>query len=307
MYEIFQGYEAFARAGYLAARSEKAEIGIGVLNSYSRHPAVTAMGLSFLSNMTGGRAAVVVGVGGDSWVGGMLGYDQKGSVQRFREYVSVLNRLLLGETVNLRSANFALNGVKLNPLPENPIPIIAACEQPKMMQVAGEIADGVYLEPSCCPIGYIKWAAKTATQSHKGSSEFRVIANLPIWITEDIEDARSSMKPTIAFHLSFPGEGELYLDKAGFPSSLAKEIGEVSGVRSRIRDGRALTGVFGSDGLKKAAQMVPNEFIDQCALIGDLKTCKNRLAELEKAGLTDVVFSFQDDRKEDLAILMGPR
>jgi 5,10-methylenetetrahydromethanopterin reductase len=307
IYEIFQGYEAFARAGYIAGKLEKAKIGVGVVNSYSRHPAITAMGASFLANMTGGRATLVAGVGGDSWVGGMLGYDQTGPVKRFREFVMLLRQLLRGETVNHRSTNFALNGVKLNPVPEDPLPIVVACEQQKMMTLAGEIADGVYLEPSCCPMGYIRWAAQTARRSHKESGEFAVIANLPLRITDNPEEAHASIKPMIAFHLSFPGEGELYLEKAGFPPTLSKEIGETSGVRLLLREGRSPTGVFGSERLKKAAELVPDEFIDQCSIIGDLDTCKGRLSELEKAGLTDLVVSFQDDRKEDLAILPGPR
>jgi 5,10-methylenetetrahydromethanopterin reductase len=307
MYEIFQGYEAFARAGYVAGKLERAKIGVGVLNSYSRHPAISAMGASFLANMTGGRATLVAGVGGDSWVGRMLGYDQAGPVERFREFVTLLRQLLRGETVNHRSANFTLNGVKLNPVAEHPLPIIVACEQQKMMMLAGEIADGVYLEPSCCPMGYIKWATQTTRRSHKGPGEFKVIANLPLRITENPGEARASIKPMIAFHLSFPGEGELYLEKAGFPPALSKEIGETSGIRSLLREGRSPTGVFGSERLKKAAEIVPDEFIDQCSVIGDLDACRARLSELEKAGLTDLVVSFQDDRKEDLAILPGPR
>ncbi len=176
-----------------------------------------------------------------------------------------------------------------------------------MKDLAGKIADGVYLEPSCCPIGYIKWAAETVKRSHPGSKNFRVIANLPLAITEDVDKARSSIKPTIAFHLSFPGEGELYLEKAGFSPSLSKEIGEASGVLSRIREGRSLSGVFGSENLKKAAELVPDKFIEQCAVIGDLHSCKRKLAELESAGLTDIVFSFEDDRTGDLAILPGIR
>jgi len=59
MYEIFQGYEAFSRAGYLAAITKKAKIGAGVVNSYSRHPTITAMGAAFLANVTQGRANLV--------------------------------------------------------------------------------------------------------------------------------------------------------------------------------------------------------------------------------------------------------
>jgi 5,10-methylenetetrahydromethanopterin reductase len=303
MYEIFQGYEAFSRAGYLAAITEKARIGVGVVNSYSRHPTVTAMGASFLANVTQGRASLVIGVGGDSWVGGMLGYDQSHPLQRFREYVAVLRDLLKGNEVNHHSTNFILNEVKLAPAPEYPVPIIVACEQPQMMKLAGKLSDGLYLEPACCSIGYIKWVAQTVRVSRPEKERFQLIANLQLRITEDPQVARDAMKPTLAFHLSFPGEGELYLEKAGLPTTLAEEIGNASGVRKLIREKRSPLEAFETDGLKKAAKLVPDEFVDQCAVIGDVATCRDRLLELEKAGLTDVVFSFQGDQDENLGIL----
>jgi len=304
MYEIFQGYEAFARAGYLAAFTTKPRIAVGVINSYSRHPTVTAMGVSFLANITGGRATLVIGVGGDSWVGGTLGYDQSKPLRRFGEYIGILRNLLEGLEVDYHTRNFTLNKVKLNPTPEHVVPIIVACEQPEMMRLAGKLADGIYLEPSCCSIGYIRWVDQTVKETRPETRRFQVIANLPLRITEDVDKARSEIKPMLAFHLSFPGEGELYLEKAGFPPSLAKEIGEASGVRRLLREKRSPLEAFGKD-IEGAAEMVPDEFVDQCAVMGDLKTCKDRLTELESAGLTDVVFSFQDDQAENLRILPG--
>lgn len=304
MYEIFQGYEAFARAGYLAAITTRPRIAVGVVNSYSRHPAITAMGASFLANLTGGRATLVIGVGGDSWVGGMLGYDQSKPRQRFEEYMDILRSLLSGSQVAHHTSNFILNKVKLSPIPEHAVPIIVACEQPEMMKLAGRLADGIYLEPSCCSIGYIRWVVQTIQESRRETRPFQVVANLPLRITEDVEGARSAIKPMLAFHLSFPGEGELYLEKAGFPPSLAEEIGEASGVRRLLREKRSPLEAF-EKGIEKAAEMVPDEFVDQCAVMGDLATCKDRLTELERAGLTDVVFSFQDDQSENLKILPG--
>jgi 5,10-methylenetetrahydromethanopterin reductase len=304
MYEIFQGYEAFARAGYLAAITTKSRIAVGVVNSYSRHPAITAMGASFLANLTGGRASLVIGVGGDSWVGGTLGYDQSKPLRRFGEYIGILRNLLEGREVDHHGSNFTLNKVKLNPTPDYPIPIIVACEQPEMMRLAGKLADGIYLEPSCCSIGYIKWVVQTIKETRPETRRFQMIANLPLRITNDVARARSEVKPMLAFHLSFPGEGELYLEKAGFPPSLSKEIGEASGVRRLLREKRSPLEAF-EEGIENAAKMVPDEFVDQCAVMGDLKTCKGRLTELESAGLTDVVFSFQDDQGENLRILPG--
>jgi 5,10-methylenetetrahydromethanopterin reductase len=302
-YEIFRGYEAFARAGYLAGITSNAKIGVGVVNPYSRHPAVTAMGAMFLSNFSGGRGTLVVGVGSGDWVGGLLGYDQSKPGQRLSEYVSILRRLLEGEEVTYRSDSFALNKVKLFPGPEHPVPIIIACEQPKMIRLAGKIGDGLYLEPTCCPIGYIKWAKRMVEESGAKGRDFRLIANLPLSVTDNPEKARAEMKPTMAFHLSFPQEAKLYLEKSGFPASLGEEIGRVSGVPKLIQEGKNPAEAFDNGGLQKAAALVPDEFVDQSSVIGDLATCRSRLLELEKAGLTDVVFSFQDGNERNFSVL----
>jgi hypothetical protein len=109
----------------------------------------------------------------------------------------------------------------------------------------------------------------------------------------------------IAFHLSFPGEEELYMEKAGFPTSLAAEIGNASGVRQLIREKRSPLEAFENGAIYKAAAIVPDEFVDQCAMIGDVATCRGRLSELAKTGLTDVVFSFQDSQPRNIEILPG--
>ena len=303
MYEIFQGYEAFSRAGFLSAIAHKAKISVGVVNSYSRHPVITAMGAAFLSNLSGGRAQIVLGIGGDSWVGDILGYDQSRPLRRFKEFTTILRGLLNGKTMDSQSGNFKINNVRLDPASQHNIPIIVACEQPSMMRLAGRIGDGVYLEPACCPEGYIRWAAETARHASTAPDGFRIIANLPLKITRDHQKARDSAKPMLAFHLSFPGEGELYLEKAGFPKALASEIGEASGVRKLLRAHQDPTQVFENRMIQKGASLVPNEFVDQCIVMGTQEECLDRLAELERAGLTDIVFSFQEDYSEKIAFL----
>jgi 5,10-methylenetetrahydromethanopterin reductase len=302
-YEIFMGYEAFARAGYLVALTSQARIGVGVVNSYSRHPAITAMGASFLANLSGGRATLVVGVGGDSWVGGMLGFEQPRPLKRFREFLETLQALFRGETVTLHSEAFQLNKVKLDPAPEHQIPIIVACEHEAMMRTAGELADGVYLEPSCCPTGYVRWAVQTVRDKRSQTKPFSVIANLPLEVTTDLQRARSSLKPMLAFHLSFPSEGRLYLEKAGFPASLAEKIGDASGIPELLKANRNPLESFETGAVNKAAEFVPDEFVDQCAVIGTPEACKDRLSELERAGVTDIAFSMRGNSAKNMGFV----
>ncbi len=305
MYEIFQGYEAFARAGYIAAKTSRAAINVGTINPYTRHPAVVGMGANFLSTFTKGRASVLVGYGNPSWVGKVLGYERVRPRERTEEFVGILRQLFKGEEVTHRSKNFVLDRVKLAPGPEYKIPIIMAAIQPPTLELAGRIADGAFLQPDCCTTGFIKRAARIAKSQCKNDG-FKVIASMPLVITKDLEKARASIKPLLAFHLSHPAEGKMHFEEAGYPVSLSDEIGEASGVRRLLREGRNPVAVFETDALNKAGELVPDDYVDQCSVIGDLDTCKDRLKELERAGLTDVVFSFPYDAKDELAILGRP-
>jgi 5,10-methylenetetrahydromethanopterin reductase len=82
------------------------------------------------------------------------GIDSPRPLKTMREYVEILRQFLCGETVNFHGDMFQINGAKMGFMPSAPIPMYVTAVRSKMLQLAGEIGDGVLLSAGCAP-GYI--------------------------------------------------------------------------------------------------------------------------------------------------------
>lgn len=129
--------DAFVMLGLIARETTSIRLGPGVTNLITRHPTVVANSLVTLRSLAPGR--VLAGVGaGDSAVY-PLGLKPQ-SVVRLGEGIGNLRALLAGETIESPNDEVRLSGV------EGPAePIFLAASQPRMLQLAGAVADGVII------------------------------------------------------------------------------------------------------------------------------------------------------------------
>lgn len=127
--------DAYMVLAVLARETERLRLGPGVTNLLTRHETVVANAMATLTTIAPGR--VLVGVGtGDSSVR-PLGLAPL-ALQEFRRRVDTLKALMRGESVEIGGRS-----VRLSVIPELPPPVYAAATQPKMLRVAGAVADGV--------------------------------------------------------------------------------------------------------------------------------------------------------------------
>ncbi len=77
MYETYFAAESFSRAGFIAALTEHCKIATGVVNPYTRHPGLIALGAATLDRLSGGRLILVMSSGGKEWTEGILGYSRR--------------------------------------------------------------------------------------------------------------------------------------------------------------------------------------------------------------------------------------
>lgn len=129
----------------LAAAAQKtSRIMLGpVTNAYTRHPAVTAVALATLNELSGGRVLTTI-VAGGSVVLDPMGIPLKTPLTVVRESIEVLRQLWTGKTIDWQGKRFSLRQAKMN-LPEQHIPIWMAVRGSKMLSLAGEVADGILL------------------------------------------------------------------------------------------------------------------------------------------------------------------
>ena len=126
-------HELYVCLTVAALNTEKALVGPMVTNPLTRHPAVTAAAIATLDELTGGRAFLGLGTG-DSAVHN-LGYKPV-SRARLRRYVDAVRRLLAGEEVDWEG------GIGHTRWVRRPVPIILSAEGPRILKLAGEVADG---------------------------------------------------------------------------------------------------------------------------------------------------------------------
>ncbi|PYM98354.1 MAG: hypothetical protein DME08_08065 [Candidatus Rokuibacteriota bacterium] len=135
---------AYAVAAAAAAVSVRGVIGLGVVNPYTRHPAVVAMETATLAAIAPGRVVLGLGSSNRHWIEHQMGIPFKTPLRGLRESVEIVRRLLNGERVTYAGELFAVNDVKLEAPPPSRVPIMLGVKGPRALALAAEIADGVH-------------------------------------------------------------------------------------------------------------------------------------------------------------------
>src|SRR5918911_4628424 len=132
------GHDAFTPLAMAATWSDGLRLGTGVVNSFTRGPAVLAQHCAALQEASGGRFVLGIGSSSNVIVERWNGIPFEKPRTRVRETVEFLRAALAGERAG--EGRF-----KLEQPPEQPVPIVIAALRERMLQTAGEIGDGAFL------------------------------------------------------------------------------------------------------------------------------------------------------------------
>ena len=140
------GLDAFAALGAVGQRCCTPKLGVGLTNPFARHLVQTASAALTVDRMAGGNR-VIVAIGRSARYGvEHLGIHFGDGNAALRDSVTILKRLLRGETVTVETEHFQMHDHQLTwPIPDPPIPVYMGAIGPKTLEMAGEIADGVLL------------------------------------------------------------------------------------------------------------------------------------------------------------------
>jgi 5,10-methylenetetrahydromethanopterin reductase len=205
--------EVYSCLGQLAAHTSKVLLGPCVTDPFARHPALTAMAIGTLDEISGGRAILGIGAGISGFA--ELGIERKKPARAIREAIQVIRALLRAETVDYRGEVVAFNHGRLSFLPLRPeIPIYVASNGPLGQRVAAEIADGVIMEgcASATEVHAFRAAVEgAARKARRDPRAIRIITRLNACIAADGRLARDAVRPAVARYL---GAGRLRLRTA---------------------------------------------------------------------------------------------
>src|SRR5687767_1787071 len=128
---------------HYAAHTSRIRLGTGVTPIYTRVPANMAQTAATVDEISGGRLNLGLGVSHRPVVEGWFGQTIDKPVSEMREYVAIVRAILRGE--DPPPGEKWRTGFHLGMEPRPDLPIYVAALSPKMLQLAGEIADGVVL------------------------------------------------------------------------------------------------------------------------------------------------------------------
>ena len=127
-------------------KTNRIELGTAVVPTFPRHPVVLAQQALTAQAATGGRLTLGVGVSHKSTIEGWLGLSYDRPASHMKEYLSVLRPLLNEEGVNFTGKEFRVNTALQVP-DAMTCPVLVSALGPRMLAIAGELADIPQIEP----------------------------------------------------------------------------------------------------------------------------------------------------------------
>jgi alkanesulfonate monooxygenase SsuD/methylene tetrahydromethanopterin reductase-like flavin-dependent oxidoreductase (luciferase family) len=248
-------YDAFTPLAALAPVTRQLRLGTSICNAFTRPAGLIAMSAAALALLAPGRFVLGLGSSTEAIVRGWMGLPFARPLARMRETVSTVRRLLAGEKVG---------AMKLHRVPEQPVPIYMAALGDRMLQLAGEIADGLVffmVGPRIAP----ELQARTGRRMEFVS---RIIA-----IDGDAPEANLTLaRRWIASYAVLPIYDRL-LARQGFAE-------EVDAIKHRWQAGDR------SGALRQVSQAM----VDELILVGDIEAWSDRLAAFQRQGGTPDVW-----------------
>lgn len=282
----------------IAGATSRIGIATGVTNPYTRHPAMTAAAIATVDELSGGRASLGLGAGGGL---DAFGIDRRSPVRALRETTAIVRALTSGRRYEAEGGMFPM-GAGLNFTPVRQVPVYLAARGPKILTLAGEVADGVVIGGFARPAGIDYARRQVAAGLQRSGRTWRdldVVSWLYVCVDDDVEKARVAVAKIVLASLV---TSRPILDQLGV---------ELPG---RLRDHLDATGwAFPSLDARAAADLLSDDLLDSFSVHGTPADCLRRLREIRDSGIdhiTCVLFapdgSTVDDVAERLAVDVMP-
>jgi F420-dependent oxidoreductase-like protein len=290
------GSDAVTVVTWIAAQTEKINVGTAIMQMPARTPAMTAMTATTLDHLSGGRFLLGIGASGPQVVEGWHGVPYGKPMKRTREYVEILHAIWEREKpLEHRGEHYQIpyNGAGASGLGKplksilhgRRIPIYVAAVGPKSVAQTAEIADGwlpIFYSPYRAP-GVYKDALETGFKKAgggKGLHNFDVAAGPTVVVTDDVQAGLGFIKPVLALYI-----GGMGARGKNFYNELACRYGFDEAAK-KIQD-------LYLDGKKaEATAAVPDQLADEVSLVGPKERIRDRLAAWRESPVTTMICGF---------------
>jgi probable F420-dependent oxidoreductase len=264
------GPDAFVVAAATAAVTEHLRIGTAIVPAYTRSPSVMAASAGSIAQLAPGRFVLGLGASSETIVERWGGVPFERPLARMRETTAVVRAMLDGERVSFEGRAIRTTGFRLASPPPEPVPIYLAALMPPMLELAGEIADGIVLnmmpvEAVPRMLAHVRRGAERAGRDPDG---LEVVARFQTFVTDDVPVARNVMRLMMGPYFATSVYNR-FVAWCGFEQEAAAIL-DAWKARDRVRNLASVT----------------DEMVDRIAIVGSAAACRARLEEFRAAGVT---------------------
>jgi F420-dependent oxidoreductase-like protein len=285
------GFDSPTLMGYLAAKTERVEIGSAILNIYSRTPGLLAQTAAGLDNVSGGRAILGLGASGPQVIEGFHGVPYDTPLARTREVVQIVRSALRRETLVHHGKVFTLplpadqglglgKPLKLLNRPERRVvPIWVAALGEKNVRATAEYADGwlpFLFAPEKAEEVWGESLRAGAAKRPDDLGPLEVAAGGMVAVGDDVKDVLDLARPMVALYIGGMGaKGKNFYNELACRYGFEKEAEQIQEL-------------YLGGNKRDAAALVPLELLEMCNLVGPESYVKERIEAFREAGVTSL-------------------
>ncbi len=304
------GSDAYTPLAWWGRETTRMRLGTSVIQLSARTPTACAMAALTLDHLSGGRHILGLGVSGPQVVEGWYGQKFPKPLARTREYVDILRQVWAREApVHSDGPHYPLPltgegttglGKNLKPITHPlraDIPVMLGAEGPKNVAMAAEICDGwlpIFYSPRIADM-YNEWLDEGFARpgARRTRETFEICATAQVVVTDDRPAVMELMKPHLALYM-----GGMGAEDTNFHADVYRRMGYAEVVDD-------VTKLFRTDRKDEAAKVIPDELVDDSAIVGDLDYVQEQMKAWEAAGVTMMVVGARSaEQIRDLAGLV---
>jgi len=265
--------DSFTLLAGLAMRTQRIALGTAVAPIYHRSPASMAQTAATVDDLSGGRFRLGLGIGHRVTMGAWHGQEIGHPLDEMREYLAIVRAVLAGDPPpdgRRWRSTFAFNGFT----PRAQLPIYLAGLSPGMLQLAGELADGVVLW--ACPAAYVRdvvvpEVTRGRRQAGKDPTGFTIMAAVPAAVGADLGPLLNAVRNELHRYFGLPFYRAMF-DAAGFGKNIAAYDAAAPDQEAQ-------------------QQAISDEFVDALCALGDDRDVRAGIDRYRTAGATNPLVS----------------
>jgi alkanesulfonate monooxygenase SsuD/methylene tetrahydromethanopterin reductase-like flavin-dependent oxidoreductase (luciferase family) len=286
------GYrDGLASSMALLTATTKITVASAATSIYSRHPMITAMTAATLAEYAPERVILTMATGNPRAHGKEMGLDLEHPVAVMREYVQVLRALWSGRPLTFSGEYFRLADATFYVLPRKQPPLFVAAIGPRMLELAGEIADGAVFSAGLSPSALrrcIELVRVGASRAGRHAETVSTVAILIAAVGRDSQRARRQARAFFAYALR---------------NRFIAENAQFTGTHIDVQ---AAADAAAHGDWDTATALIPDEALGNYAIAGTRDECTAQLKRFLVDGLdVPVLLPLGDDEAREEAVKLA--